>query len=269
MTLKTVTAYCLLIGMLFSAFVVTSGCDVNKNQNQPTNSSGQSGSARETEITQLDETEYGLRILFLGNSHTWRNDIPGLVKQILESNDPETNVKVQSEKGTFLSSFVNNQKILDQIKNGNWDFVVLQGQKISSSGKYTYPTDAAESLSELIRQSGSTVVWYSEWGLQDRPEHYLEIEMVYQGLQQVGDLFAPVGRVWSEMFARDPNLVLHDPDGNHSNIHGANLAALTLSTMIAKTDCRSFPGIQQSELSSEEWKTFTETTWVVVENYLE
>ena len=103
-----------------------------------------------------------LRVLFIGNSHS--QPIPKILTDLFKRQMPGKKVRVQRVPDYgFLIEHANKKSTLTQLNGGNWDFVVLQAQKYSSSGRYSYPTAGAIHLSELATKQGAHVLMYPEW----------------------------------------------------------------------------------------------------------
>ena len=180
------------------------------------------------------------KILFLGNSHTAANDLPGLFSNIADAHGLQK-TEAQSFHGGFLESFANHQRILNSIKSGQWDVLVLQGQKISMSGRYKYSTDAAKKLAKIAEDAGTRVVWFCEWARLD-VEETERIENVYFEIVQTdNERLSAIGRVWESLLKENPELVLHASDGNHAVPQGSFVAAMTLYCSITNCDPLEIP----------------------------
>lgn len=188
------------------------------------------------------------RVLFLGNSHTARHNVPGMVSKIVEAMGHSFSFKYCD--GSFIESMSNDPSILDQISSGKWNVAVLQGQKISMSGKYIYSTKEAESLSALIHEHEARVIWYSEWGREGIEGETERIEKIYGGIAKVNDdEIAEVGKVWQRAMSRRDDLKLFSVDGNHASKTGAFLSALALAVAITQEDCRDLPYLNLDEFN--------------------
>ncbi len=173
------------------------------------------------------------KVLFLGNSHTQYFDVPQLVQQMMQATSESGTVVCESRIQGFLEQFNMDKGLKSKIGNGDWDVLVLQGQKISSSGKYTYPIEPAIELCQLANKSGTRVILFCEWGRLDVEGETERIEKVYQSIADpTGAELSPVGVAWQLAMAQRPDVPLHDNDGNHSNATGAYLTATVLYASI-------------------------------------
>lgn len=206
------------------------------------------------------KTKGEIKVLFLGNSHTSVGNVPGLVKKIFDSDKIVNEGKMltyDSVSGSFLDTIAKEKWIGKKIKNGNWDFVVMQGQKISMSGKYFYSTKEAEELSRIANETGSKVIWFAEWGRQGIPGETERFHKIYDTMSKVNhDMVSPVGRCWERVLRETPKLVLHSNDGNHSNQQGACLTALALVSTMAQRDVQQLENLRFKGVSKEATELF-------------
>ena len=79
-------------------------------------------------ITNNIKAQGDVNILFLGNSYTAVNNLPQLVAKIAESNGKNVYFASSTPGGHLLLQHAENSTSLNLIKEGNWDYVVLQEQ---------------------------------------------------------------------------------------------------------------------------------------------
>ena len=104
-----------------------------------------------------------LNILFVGNSLTAGNDLPGMVKALLQSQGRDRQVSVQYHPAAHLNDVTANRNLVAQLTRGTWNVVVLQGASVSMSHKYTYPQDGGIALAKAAIRGGAKCLLYSEW----------------------------------------------------------------------------------------------------------
>lgn len=168
-------------------------------------------------------------ILFVGNSHTSAHDIPGLVARMIRHRHPERTVVTHTVGVAFLEDAAANPTSRAEVEQQPWKQVVLQAQKVSSSGKVEYSTTEGMELAAAGKARGADVVFYAEWGLQGKEGDGLRMEKVYRGMADAtGVRVACVGRAWDVALARQPELPLYAADGNHQSAVGAFLTAAVL-----------------------------------------
>ncbi len=243
--------YSRLVGVVFlflSLFSLLAGC---KSETEIAGSAKAApGSSAGT--SKPENADFKLRVLFLGNSHTASNDLSGMVVRMLNHGQEAPFAKGDLYCGMFLEDLGRNPTIIESIEEGLWDVVVLQGQKISSSGKYTYSNTEAIRLGKVARTAGAKVVLFSEWGLRGVAGDSERTEAIYKIIaDETGGLVAPTGAAFDKALSRKDGLELHSSDGNHSSRAGALLAAFVIYAAITHKDPAGLKGFKP-ELADEE-----------------
>ena len=182
-----------------------------------------------------------MRILMLGNSFTYANDMPSMLAEITGAE-----VVHHTRGGAHLAEQLN-----PRTKNGArtqaaledefWDYVVLQEY---SSGPVTSVRAFKRSISRLcarIREEGAMPVLYATWPYRRDSRAYEEMGISYeemaQGLYEAYHeaaeknqaLIADVGQRFCEL---EGNEELYADDGQHPSEAGSRLAAETIAEAI-------------------------------------
>ena len=69
-----------------------------------------------------------LRLLFIGNSYTYFNDLPQMVYEIAKTQKKKLIVHSITKGGERLRGHLKNDKVRKALSEEHWDFVVLQEQ---------------------------------------------------------------------------------------------------------------------------------------------
>jgi hypothetical protein len=145
-------------------------------------------------------------------------------------------VEVSVLSGGHLDDIEPRADVRRAIDEGKWTHVVLQGTKISSSHKFEYSQAAGIALAARARRAGAKVLLFAEWPRKGWDESDY-IFRHYQTIQEsAGGEIVPVCYAWDEAFRAHPSVNLWAPDGNHSSLVGAYLAACTIAYWVAGTD---------------------------------
>jgi hypothetical protein len=170
-----------------------------------------------------------ISLLFMGNSHTTVNDLSGMVAAMVRAGRPGKSVSAIVAPGSmFLDERLHDAASVDLLRSQHWSAVILQAQKYSTSGQFTYSTAEAEEWIRMIRAGGGLPVMFPEWPRRGVSETQRIYDLHVSIAQRQSACVAPIGQAWDLALARDPALVLHAQDGNHSAPAGAFLAALVL-----------------------------------------
>ncbi len=186
------------------------------------------------------------QLLFIGNSHSSANGLPRLLKTLIEHGLPGSSVEAKTAPGwAYLSEHLENGSTQKVLLSRDWTHVILQAQKYSTTGRYSYPTDAAEEWIRRARKQNAIPILFPEWPRRGNLEegrriHTLHVEIAARESACV----APVGLAWDEARVRYPALRLYASDGNHSNLTGALLTAFVLYQVITRSEAVELPYIE-------------------------
>ncbi len=197
-----------------------------------------------------------LHVLFIGNSHTYINDVPALVHELACS--AGTNVVVQSVAGpgASLVDHASDPVALDAIASQPWDFVVLQDQQQRPGFRLPevdlVNVPAAHTLVDAIRTNSAATVplFYMVWARQNGDAmncEYYPLVCTYEGntraVSEGYGLYAertatdviPVALAWAAAVA-DPNAPLTPgelwADGSHGTVAGSYFAASMIASRL-------------------------------------
>ena len=188
-----------------------------------------------------------LRVLFIGNSYTFKNNLPELFAELVRSSGREVEVDMSAPGGWTLTDHAASEETITKIQSQDWDYVVLQEQSVIPSvpaGREQAMYPAVRALDARIHEVGSETVLLMTWGRQNGlPEQgfpnydtmQAELSVGYSEIgQEVGAIVAPVGSAWQNALAGRPQLDLWDSDGSHPSEMGSYLAAAVLYAAITQ-----------------------------------
>ena len=113
-----------------------------------------------------------MRVLFIGNSYTFFNDMPGLFARECGKRGVQCSADSVTSGGYTLAHFVseNNEygiRVRELLRGERYDYVVLQEQSVRPA---SHPGTFLKSVRELvpmIRENGASPVLYETWGRAD------------------------------------------------------------------------------------------------------
>ena len=200
-------------------------------------------------MTQAIFDKADLRILFIGNSHIRTS--PSQLGQLFRVLRPKKKLLIARRVGGFLIQHAEDKQTLELLQFGSWDYVVLQGQKYSSSGKYSYPLDGALKLTNLAEKLGAKVILFPEWSRRDHPSEYLRINRIHDQIAyQTKASVAPIGQTWVKVIDQLPKSMLYERDGNHATEIGHFINACIFFSMIENESPALLNGLSDRDNSS-------------------
>lgn len=200
-----------------------------------------------------DSMSTHFNLLFMGNSHTSSHNLPQLVAQLLQSGISGAKVETRLASGYhFLDERLQHQASTKLLSDGNWSHVILQAQKYSTTGRYFYPTDAAEEWIRRINAKNARAIMFPEWPRRGNKEEGQRIHQLHQSIAKAEPAcVAPIGLAWEQALQDNPRLKLHSSDGNHAAFEGAFLTALVLYGTISAQDPADLGEISGIKLSRD------------------
>src|SRR5262245_13866010 len=110
------------------------------------------------------------RILFIGNSFTARNDLPGLIAQLAAARGIEIEHTLLSMGGASLRMHWNKAEAQTAIERGKFNYVVLQEQSTLPIKNASRMRESVLLFDNVIRASGAKTVLYMTWARKHTPE---------------------------------------------------------------------------------------------------
>ena len=184
-----------------------------------------------------------LRVLFIGNSYTYVNDVPGLLARIAASSTTGPRIVTDSvaKGGASLSEHLADGVAASRIAERTWTHVVLQQQsQLSAGGLRGVADPAAQKLGAMIVDAGARPTWFVTWARApgdgiyfntfQNPTRMQDLITRGYGLEAQklpGSLLACVGEAFRSALRDHPEIALHQADKSHATLAGSYLAAAT------------------------------------------
>jgi hypothetical protein len=177
------------------------------------------------------------RVLFLGNSFTYVNDLPATFAQLAQSGGRPVQVAMVANGGETLAQHAASPDSLGKIASQGWTYVVLQEQSdtpdTAAGRAYMYP--AAQTLSGKAEAAGAVPMLFMTWahkdgeptaGMPTYESMQQQIDAAYIEIaQQLHVPVAPVGYTWYMVRHDHPEISMWQDDGIHPTQAGTYLAA--------------------------------------------
>ncbi len=175
----------------------------------------------------------GTRILFVGNSLTYVNDVPGILQALADSAGGEQLAVASWALPNYaLIDHWTDGQVQREIAEGGWAWVVMQ-QGWTPAGVYRDTLRlATQNFGVEIAKIGAKPALYQTWPPNGRRGDFPgSIESYELAAADVNGVLFPVARAWLAAWERDPTLQLYS-DGLHASPAGSYLAALVMYARI-------------------------------------
>ena len=189
------------------------------------------------------DQQRGPRVLFIGNSLTYTNDLPGLVQQLasVTGGKPLT-VSSVTAPNYSLEDHWNTGNAAREIAAGGWDVVVLQQGPSSLDESRVLLVEYAKRFAAEARKVHARVALYSVWPPNDRLAFFDAVTANYAAAaDSTGGLLFPAGEAWRAAWRRDAGLPLYGADGFHPSQLGTALAAIVIVNQVSGRELRQLP----------------------------
>jgi hypothetical protein len=167
-----------------------------------------------------------MRVLFIGNSYTYFNDLPGLLTRLASAGSLQIDAESSVEGGMTLLGHLRSGKAVPLIRSGGWDVVVLQEQSTRPLDAPGLMDVAVRELAGEIDRAGARTALYLTWARRERPADQAALDAAYRRCARVVEAtVVPVGPCWQRALQERPSAELYLEDGSHPAPMGTYLAA--------------------------------------------
>lgn len=197
------------------------------------------------------------KVLFIGNSYTFTNNLPELVEQMATSTGNVLVHDVSAGPGMGLQDHAVNATTLSKINADNWDYVVLQERSQTPAfplgylQTFVYPN--AQSLNNAITTNNACTetVFFITWGWENGDTQFCSVNppsctyesmdnLVTQRILEMANNYSgiasPAGPLWRYLRENHPDIQLYDTDGSHPSLAGSYAAACSFYTVLFRND---------------------------------
>ncbi len=201
------------------------------------------------------------RVLFIGNSHTYFNSMPSMVMELATALDKKIIIDQHAPGGYSLSAHSHNNRTIEKIELGVWDYVVLQEHSLIPAIPYwrdTYMYPAIHRLDSMIVNNHGSTVLYMTWARKIAGEQCIydtcsieyedffhmqdSVSIAYTNAgKSIHSLLAPVGDAWAIFLSKYPELELWYTDDLHANVLGSYLTACVIFSTIFNEETVGLP----------------------------
>ncbi len=172
-----------------------------------------------------------MKVLFIGNSHTFVHYVPARVASFCASKGRPVETTMLTYPGVGLDWHLEQSQTYYDLLYGGYDVVVLQHNAHPFPGRESL-IEAGKCMGALIPE-GTKPYLYMTWSEKDNPQGQEIMSATYEELGElIGAKVCPVGRIWQAVRKAYPEDELYFADGEHSSVLGASLAGAVIGRTI-------------------------------------
>ena len=179
-----------------------------------------------------------MKVLFLGNSHTFYNDMPATFADLYEAATGERpDVTLLAHPGKRWDwHWHEYYELRFNLMYGKYDYCIIQ------QGAHPFPgeeitLETGKKIIALCKECGVKPVVSMTWAEKAYPEHQQIMCDTYEKLAQETDgILSPVGRIWEKVRQEAPDIELYYKD----DMHGCKVNITDVNTYLTFRHTNSF-----------------------------
>ena len=169
------------------------------------------------------------RILFIGNSLTYANDLPLMLQAIAAQAGKTLVADAITSPGAALEDHFRQGTAHAALANGGYQWVIMQQGPSSLPDSQDNLRTWAKRFDPLIRAGGARPALYMVWPDASRSAYFNAVRDAYSNAAlAVNGMFIPAGEAWREAWRANSNLPFYAADQFHPSALGSYAAALSM-----------------------------------------
>ncbi|MBR6609469.1 MAG: hypothetical protein IKK99_04545 [Oscillospiraceae bacterium] len=175
-----------------------------------------------------------MKVLFIGNSHTFYNDMPQIFKNICTEKGKDVEVAMQAFGGkTYGWHYGQMTELRFALLHGGFDYIVMQQAAHSPCPAKEETLADGGKIIELARKCGVTPIQTMPWAEKRDPDHQKGMYDIYNTLSEMyGVKLAYAGNVFEDVFYNYPEIDMYWKDGEHASPYGSYTIAMAVYAAI-------------------------------------
>jgi len=208
-------------------------------------------------VNAQQKTGSNKKVLFIGNSYTYVNNLPQMVSDVSASAGDTITFNSSAPGGATFNNHTQNTTSTSLIMGGNWDYVVLQEQSqypsfpLGQVETECFPyARSLDSLIDVYNPCAETV-FYMTWGRKNGDASncaewppvctYLGMDSLlrlrYTMMAENNNaILSPVSALWRYLIVNNPSLELYSSDESHPSVAGTYAASCSFYTVLFRKD---------------------------------
>ena len=175
-----------------------------------------------------------MKVLFLGNSHTYFNDMPQIFANLCKERGKDVQVTMQAHPGVTYGWHLNQYTELRfAMIHGEYDYIVMQQAAHSPCPSKAETLADAKKIIALAKANGVTPLQVIPWAEKRDPAHQAQMYDIFNTLCKWENIDSVnVGQVFEEVFVNHPDIDMYWFDGEHASPYGSYAFALSVYAAI-------------------------------------
>ncbi len=193
----------IFVTLIIASFNLYSQHEVNKNSAKPS-----------------------INILFIGNSLTFINNLPKLVRENAKIKGLKVRTRMIAYPNYAIEDHWNEGKVQKLISSKKYDFVIIQQGPSSQEDGRKMLIEYGKEYSLLCKLNDAKLAFFMVW---PSLKYYHGFDNVIKNHEDAASInnsiLLPVGRIWKEYIDSMKTKEYYGPDGFHPSLEGSQVAA--------------------------------------------
>ena len=165
-------------------------------------------------------------ILFVGNSLTYSNDLPNIVKLIAKQKGIILTTKMIAFANYSIEDHWKDGEVQNQLNKKTYDFVIIQQGPSSQANGKKMLINYGKKYTELCKINNVKLCYFMVW---PSINYYHTFKGVINNYREAAiknnAIICPVGERWKTYFDTTNNFDYYSVDGFHPSVKGSQVAA--------------------------------------------
>jgi len=185
-----------------------------------------------------------MKVLFVGNSHTFFNDMPQMLSVFGKARGMDIFVVQNTSGGRGLDWQANQFDVRFNVLFGGYDYIVMQHIAHPFGGEEEL-LQSAGNLMQYVSRSDAAPIAFLPWSEENNPQGQAFLNEAHNALVKAHPSIkiAPIGLVWDKVRNENPEIQLYYSDGEHAAPHGSWLIAATIFRTITGETAAGLPSV--------------------------
>nr|WP_299174512.1 SGNH/GDSL hydrolase family protein [uncultured Allomuricauda sp.] len=182
-----------------------------------------SACSNDQETAEIDEN---IGILFIGNSLTYFNDLPVLVRERVQAQGKEVTVRMVAYPNYAIVDHWADGEVQQLISSQDYDYVIIQQGPSSQSDGRQMLIESGKLYSDLCEQNNAKLCYFMVWPSINNYSTFDGVIKNYTDAAAMNNaILLPVGEIWKAYIDNTNNYEYYGPDGFHPSEKGSEVAA--------------------------------------------
>ncbi len=173
-----------------------------------------------------NNTKTQFNILFIGNSLTYTNKLPQLVKKNAKLKGIEINTKMIAFPNYAIEDHWDDGQVQKLISSKKYDFVIIQQGPSSQSDGRKMLIEYGKKYNSLCKLNEVKLCYFMVWPSLNYYHTFDDVIKNYKDAASINSsILLPVGKIWKDYIDSSKDNEYYSSDGFHPSIKGSQITA--------------------------------------------